>query len=221
MALSADGNTALIGAEGNHEGVGGAFVFTRSGSTWSQQGGELSAKSPEELGAGNFGVSVALATGTGNTALIGGDGDHEGDRRGVGVHALGHRSGPSRARSSSQKPGRDGAGEFGDERGALLRRQHRAAGRPGRQHERRRGVGVHALGLDLDSAGRKADRQKSGRGRRRLIRLQRRAVLRRQHRADRRSQRQLEGRRGVGVREHRPDRRDESGVGRSRRPPPR
>ncbi len=44
VALSADGNTALVGAsaDGTYtEYRGAAFVFTRSGSTWTQQGAKL------------------------------------------------------------------------------------------------------------------------------------------------------------------------------------
>ena len=41
MALSADGNTALIGGPGDNSYVGAAWVFTRSGSTWTQQGAKL------------------------------------------------------------------------------------------------------------------------------------------------------------------------------------
>ena len=44
VALSADGNTALVGApaDGTYtEYKGAAFVFTRSGSTWTQQGEKL------------------------------------------------------------------------------------------------------------------------------------------------------------------------------------
>jgi hypothetical protein len=43
VALSADGNTALIGepAEIGITGAGGAYVFTRSGTTWTQQGSKL------------------------------------------------------------------------------------------------------------------------------------------------------------------------------------
>ena len=59
MALSADGNTALIGGPGDNGGVGAAWVFTRSGSTWTQQGAKLTGK--EEAGAGEFGKSVALS----------------------------------------------------------------------------------------------------------------------------------------------------------------
>ena len=44
-------------------------MFTRSGSTWTQQGPKLTAS--DETGAGDFGSSVALSA-DGNTALIGG-----------------------------------------------------------------------------------------------------------------------------------------------------
>jgi hypothetical protein len=71
VALSSDGNTALIGGYGDNLGAGAAWVFTRSGSTWTQQGEKLVAKSPEEIGAGHFGTSVALSPEGGNTALIG------------------------------------------------------------------------------------------------------------------------------------------------------
>jgi hypothetical protein len=37
VALSADGNTAVIGAPGDNGGVGAAWVFTRLGSSWTQQ----------------------------------------------------------------------------------------------------------------------------------------------------------------------------------------
>ncbi len=69
VALSADGNTALIGAPGNDFRNGAAWVFTRSGSTWTQQGGKLTATG--EIGSPWFGYTVALS-GDGNTALIGG-----------------------------------------------------------------------------------------------------------------------------------------------------
>ena len=49
--------------------VGAAWVFTRSVSTWTQQGPKLTAT--DESGQGRFGSSVALS-GDGTTALIGG-----------------------------------------------------------------------------------------------------------------------------------------------------
>jgi hypothetical protein len=69
VALSADGDTALIGGPSDHNNVGAAWVFTRSGSTWAQQGKKLTGKG--ESGGGQFGQSVALSA-DGNTALIGG-----------------------------------------------------------------------------------------------------------------------------------------------------
>jgi hypothetical protein len=75
VALSSDGNTALI--SGPYEGespenhtppIGAAWVFTRSGSTWSQQGPKITGTG--EVERGKFGSSVSLS-GDGNTALIG------------------------------------------------------------------------------------------------------------------------------------------------------
>ena len=73
MALSADGNTALIGGPSDNSKVGAAWVFTRTGATWTQQGGKLTGSG--ETGAGGFGFSVALSA-DGNTALIGGPDDN-------------------------------------------------------------------------------------------------------------------------------------------------
>ncbi|MGI8856212.1 MAG: IPT/TIG domain-containing protein [Thermomicrobiales bacterium] len=68
VALSSDGNTALIGAYQDNTAVGAAFVFTRSGGGWTQQGSKLTGSG--EVGQGDFGNAVALS-GDGNTALIG------------------------------------------------------------------------------------------------------------------------------------------------------
>jgi hypothetical protein len=67
VALSGDGNTALIGGLADNTNVGAAWVFTRSGGNWTQQGAKLSS-------GGDFGWSVALSE-DGNTALIGSPGD--------------------------------------------------------------------------------------------------------------------------------------------------
>jgi FG-GAP repeat len=68
VALSADGNTAVIGAPQDSSRAGAAFAFVRSGTTWSQQGPKLLAEG--ESGAGGFGSSVALSS-DGDTALLG------------------------------------------------------------------------------------------------------------------------------------------------------
>jgi hypothetical protein len=75
VALSANGNTALIGTPNDHNGAGSATVFVRNGSTWTNQHTLLGLTSgpDKETGAGNFGVSVAVSS-DGNTALIGASG---------------------------------------------------------------------------------------------------------------------------------------------------
>jgi hypothetical protein len=86
VALSGDGNTAIVGGYKDNSGVGAVWIFTRDGGSlgprpapgallpgqWSQQGGKLIADN--ETGAGMFGVSVALST-DGDTAIIGGSAD--------------------------------------------------------------------------------------------------------------------------------------------------
>src|SRR2546429_65396 len=64
-----DGGTALIGGWEDNSNTGAAWVFSRSGSTWSQQGSKLVGSGA--VGAAEQGVSVALS-GDGGTALIGG-----------------------------------------------------------------------------------------------------------------------------------------------------
>jgi hypothetical protein len=72
VALSADGNTAIVGGWTDNSGVGAAWVFTRSGGVWTQQGNKLVGTGA--VGNAGQGVSVALS-GDGNTAIVGGDGD--------------------------------------------------------------------------------------------------------------------------------------------------
>ena len=83
VALSADGNTLAVGAPGDNSNVGAVWIWTRSGSTWTQQGSKL-------VGTGytsgtdayghviNYiyqGASVALSA-DGNTLAVGGWGDN-------------------------------------------------------------------------------------------------------------------------------------------------
>ena len=78
VALSADGNTAIIGGDSDNNLVGAAWVWTRSGGVWTQQGAKLVGSSSREFsnvpGGTYQGTSVALSA-DGNTALIGGPGN--------------------------------------------------------------------------------------------------------------------------------------------------
>src|SRR4051794_39888363 len=67
VALSGDGDTAIVG------GVSGAWVWTRNGGVWSQQGGKLFGSGA--VGFASQGQSVALSA-DGNTALVGGGSDN-------------------------------------------------------------------------------------------------------------------------------------------------
>jgi hypothetical protein len=109
VALSADGNTALIGGPHDNNNLGAAWVFTRSGSTWTQQGAKLTGGT-DETGQGSFGSSVALSAG-GNTALIGGPWDNSL----VGAAWVFARSGSTWAQQGAKLTGSDetGSGLFG------------------------------------------------------------------------------------------------------------
>ncbi len=109
VALSADGDTALVGGYVDHSDTGAVWVFTRTGSTWTQQGAKLTGS--DESGAGEFGWSVALS-GDGSTALVGGREDGEG----VGAAWVFARTGPGWAQQGPKLTGEEeaGAGQFGD-----------------------------------------------------------------------------------------------------------
>ncbi len=83
VALSGDGDTALIGAP-NDNGVGAAWVFTDSASGWTQDGEKITAAGA----AVSFGKSVALSS-DGQTALIGAG------KRTTGAAFLFKRTGPT------------------------------------------------------------------------------------------------------------------------------
>jgi hypothetical protein len=73
VAISPDGNTALVGALIDNSSKGGVWMFTRSGGVWSQQGQKIVPN--DEVNSAEFGTSVALSR-DGNTALIGGELDN-------------------------------------------------------------------------------------------------------------------------------------------------
>src|SRR4029077_2771299 len=68
VSLSADGNTALVGAPGDNFYTGAVWAFSRSNSSWTQQGPKLTGG--QESGEGHFGFSTALSA-DGTTALVG------------------------------------------------------------------------------------------------------------------------------------------------------
>jgi len=73
VALSADGNTAMVGGHRDNTDQGAVWVYTRSGSTWSQQGSKLVGTGITGASA-NQGQSVSLSA-DGNTAIVGGNAD--------------------------------------------------------------------------------------------------------------------------------------------------
>jgi hypothetical protein len=78
VALSETGETALVGGQREEEFAGAAWVFTRSGSTWSLQ---RKLTGTGESAKARFGYSVALS-GDGTAALIGGPCDEAGTKLG-------------------------------------------------------------------------------------------------------------------------------------------
>jgi len=68
VSLSTDGNTLLVGGSTDDSNTGAIWAFTRSGTTWSQQGNKMV---PSAATSGDsFGTRVALS-GDGNTAVAG------------------------------------------------------------------------------------------------------------------------------------------------------
>src|SRR5258708_11391722 len=77
VALSADGNTAIVGGWSDNSKTGAAWVFTRNGGVWTQQGKRFVGS--DAVGSARQGMSVALSA-DGNTAILGGPGDNPWDR---------------------------------------------------------------------------------------------------------------------------------------------
>src|SRR5204862_148859 len=108
VALSADGNTALIGGFADNGKLGAAWAFTRSGAVWTQQGTKLTGSG--ETGTGEFGASAALSA-DGNTALIGGFADNGCLGAAWAFPRSGARRSPQRTKLTGS--GETGTGEFG------------------------------------------------------------------------------------------------------------
>lgn len=74
VAMSADGNTVLIGAKADNWTNGAAWVFTWSDNAWTQRGPKLTGIG--NVGVANQGQSLALSA-DGTTAIIGGNQDDD------------------------------------------------------------------------------------------------------------------------------------------------
>jgi hypothetical protein len=73
VALSADGNTAIVGNPVDNSSIGAAWVFTRTNGSWTQQGSKLVGTGA--VGQAQQGYSVGLS-GDGGTAIVGGPTDN-------------------------------------------------------------------------------------------------------------------------------------------------
>jgi len=103
VALSADGNTAILGGSADDSNAGAMWLFTRSGGVWSQQGDKLVGTGA--VGSAGQGGSVALST-DGNTVLVGGSGDSSG----IGAAWVFQRSGGIWAQQGNKLVGTGSAG---------------------------------------------------------------------------------------------------------------
>jgi FG-GAP repeat len=65
VALSSDGNTAIVGARGDSGGIGAAYLFTRAGTTWTYKT-EITTPAGEGNG---FGKAVAISADAGTLAI--------------------------------------------------------------------------------------------------------------------------------------------------------
>jgi uncharacterized protein (TIGR03437 family) len=113
VALSSDGNTAIVGGPGDNGNAGAAWIYTRSGGVWTQQGGKLVGAGA--VGGAYQGLSVALS-GDGNTAIVGGPGDNGGTPDGAGAAWVYTRSGGVWTQQGSKLVG---SGAVGTAEGAL------------------------------------------------------------------------------------------------------
>ena len=154
VALSSDASSALIGGGGDNSELGAAWVFARSGSTWEQQGSKLTGGG--EVGKARFGFRVALSSDA-STALIGGGGDNSE----LGAAWVFARSGSTWEQQGSKLDGRRRGRQRSRrlQRRAVGRREHRPGRRARRRLRSRSGVGVHALGVELGTAGLQAHRR--------------------------------------------------------------
>jgi hypothetical protein len=105
-SLSADGNTAIVGGYQDNNFIGAAWIFTRSGKIWTQQGPKLVPN--DIIGQAAAGLSVSLSA-DGNMAMIGGW-DDNGTKGAAWIFT---RSGGVWTQSGSKLVGTGGVGSSG------------------------------------------------------------------------------------------------------------
>ena len=138
VALSGDGNTAVEGGRGQTEGTGAAWVFARSGSSWSQQGELLGEDATLHEAA--EGESVSLSE-DGEEALVGGYKNDLAVGRGVGLRTFGLGMGRT---AETRRRRRDRVCRAGRGRGAVRRRRNSACRRSWQQRGAGRCLDLHA-----------------------------------------------------------------------------
>ncbi len=209
IALSADGTTALVGAPADNGVAGAAWVFTRVGSTWTQQGPKLTVNEATDAEEDELCVAEANECGFGRSVALSARWEYGAGRRaahkrssgcGVGLHPLWIDVVAIRRKAHRWRRSHE-PWELRAKRGALRRRRYGAGRRSARQGRTRRGMGLRTLRVGLPRAGLAADR--SRRARHQLLRAQRRAFLRRLGGAGRRPRRRPLRRRRVGARTRR------------------
>ena len=77
VAISADGNTAIVGGYNDNSNQGAGWFYTRTNGVWTQQGAKVIPSDPSGGFGSYFGSSVAISA-DGNTAVFGGPDDHTG-----------------------------------------------------------------------------------------------------------------------------------------------
>lgn len=106
LALSLDGSTLAVGAPVDAGGLGAVLIYTRSGSTWTQQGAKLLPTG--FIGGAGFGSGVALSS-DGNTLVVGGNRDNTD----VGAAWIFVRSGSTWTGQGSKLVGSGSSGQSG------------------------------------------------------------------------------------------------------------
>jgi hypothetical protein len=74
VAISADGNTAVLGGLADDNNAGATWIFTRTNGVWSQQGSKLVGTGA--IGSAEQGCAVALSADS-NTVVVGGRTDNQ------------------------------------------------------------------------------------------------------------------------------------------------